>query len=242
MAEDKKTIIIYSDWQSIFQQLEDDEAGKLIKHFFSYVNDENPNLEDRLLRMAFEPMKLQLKRDLSKWEETKKKRSEAGKIGGINSGKTRAKEAKEANEANASNVKQSEANEAVNVNVNDSVIDNVNVIQKDISTPPKGVAIDFDKFIKTFNSFANRQFTVTDKVKGALKARLKKYTREQVVKAIASAHLDQYHIESNFKHLTPEFILREDKLEKYINANNSKPKTPASTGEIKIDHSNRPIV
>lgn len=236
MAEDKKTIIIYSDWQSIFQQLEDDEAGKLIKHFFSYVNDENPNLEDRLLRMAFEPMKLQLKRDLSKWEETKKKRSEAGKIGGINSGKTRAKEA---NEANASIVKQKEANEAVNVNVNDSVNDND--IKTYNTSPPKGVAIDFDKFIKAFNSFANRQFTVTDKVKGALKARLKKYTREQVVKAIASAHQDQYHIESNFKHLTPEFILREDKLEKYINANNIKPKPTNLQQEIKIDHSNRPI-
>jgi hypothetical protein len=113
MAENKKSIVIYSDWQSIFEQLDDLEAGKLIKHFFNYVNDKNPELEDRLLKMAFEPMKLQLKRDLSKWEQTKLRRSEAGKKGGLKSGEVRKNEA---NEAIASNDKQNEANEAVTVN------------------------------------------------------------------------------------------------------------------------------
>ena len=89
MAENKKSIVIYSDWQSIFEQLDDVEAGKLIKHFFNYVNDKNPELEDRLLKMAFEPIKLQLKRDLSKWEQTKIRRSEAGKKGGLKSGEIR---------------------------------------------------------------------------------------------------------------------------------------------------------
>jgi len=125
MAENKKSIVIYSDWQSIFEQLEDVEAGKLIKHFFDYVNDKNPELEDRLLKMAFEPMKLQLKRDLSKWEQTKLRRSESGKKGGLKSGEVRKNEA---NEANASTLKQNEANEAVTVN--DNV--NVNVTVNDI--------------------------------------------------------------------------------------------------------------
>lgn len=104
---------MYSDWESIFSQLEDHEAGILIKHFFSYVNDKNPVLEDRLLKMAFEPMKLQLKRDLIKWEETKKKRAEAGRKGGVKSGEVRSVEA---NEANASHDDVSQANEADNVN------------------------------------------------------------------------------------------------------------------------------
>lgn len=135
MAENKKSIVIYSDWQSIFEQLDDVEAGKLIKHFFNYVNDKNPQLEDRLLKMAFEPMKLQLKRDLSKWEQTKLRRSEAGKKGGLKSGETRKNEA---NEANASFVKQNEANEAVTVN--DTVTVNVNVtdiISNDINLKEK---------------------------------------------------------------------------------------------------------
>jgi len=65
--------------------------------------------------MAFKPIKNQLKRDLEKWEETKKKRSESGKAGGLRSGEVRKQN--EANEANASNFKQNEANEAVNDNV-----------------------------------------------------------------------------------------------------------------------------
>jgi hypothetical protein len=68
MAKDKKTILVYADWISIFEKLEDDEAGKLIKHFFRYVNDQNPSAPDRLTDIIFEPIKQQLKRDLKKYE------------------------------------------------------------------------------------------------------------------------------------------------------------------------------
>ena len=57
--------------------LTDEEAGKLIKHLLSYVNDEAPVLEDRMLEIVFEPIKQSLKRDLDKRQEIKKKRSEA---------------------------------------------------------------------------------------------------------------------------------------------------------------------
>jgi len=83
-----------------------------------------------------------------------------------------------------------------------------------VETPP----IDFGKFISFFNSFANRSFKISDKVKKALNARLKDYTKIQVQQAVTNAHLDQYHIDTNFKYLTPEFILRPDKLDKFLNA------------------------
>lgn len=109
----------------------------------------------------------------------------------------------------------------------------------DIITPPKGEEIDYSKFIETFNSFASRGFRVTDKVKKALNARLKSgYTRKEILTAIKNAHNDKYHIENGFKDLTPEFILREEKLEKFLN------KQPIQTSTHipvfnKIDHSNR---
>ena len=78
MAENKKSFIAYADWVSVFNMLTDEEAGKLVKLIFSYVNDENPDVQDRVLKMAFEPIKSQLKRDLSKWVEIKEKRREAG--------------------------------------------------------------------------------------------------------------------------------------------------------------------
>ena len=69
MAKDKKSVLIYVDWIATFNKLEDDEAGRLIKHFFSYINDLNP-VSDRLTELLFEPIKQQLKRDLKAYEQT----------------------------------------------------------------------------------------------------------------------------------------------------------------------------
>jgi hypothetical protein len=66
--EGKNNIVIYRDWISIFESLTDDEAGKLIKHFYRYVNDLNPEAPDRLTALLFEPIKQTLKRDLRKYE------------------------------------------------------------------------------------------------------------------------------------------------------------------------------
>jgi len=110
MAKDKKSFVMYCDQQSIFKMLPDEIAGRLIKHILAYVNDENPVTDDLVLQLAFEPIKMQLKRDLRHWDEVRGKRSESGKLGG------RPK-------------KQTEAKKAVNVNVN--VTDNVNVNDND---------------------------------------------------------------------------------------------------------------
>src|SRR5690554_5984858 len=116
MAQGKKAFVMYCDWENVFEMLTNDEAGKLVKHLFAYVNDKKPALDDRILQVAFEPIKQQIKRDQQKYEDTRKKRVEAGRAGGIKSGESRSgsKQGK-ANEANASNVKQVKANEAVTV-------------------------------------------------------------------------------------------------------------------------------
>jgi len=75
MAENKKGFVLYADQKLIFDDLTNEEAGILIKHIFSYVNDENPELKDRLIDMAFKPIKLQLKRDLIKYEVVKERNS-----------------------------------------------------------------------------------------------------------------------------------------------------------------------
>src|SRR5690348_4828741 len=83
MAENKKSVLVYADWENTFEQLSDEEAGKLIKHFFKYINDKNPELNDRLLKIAFEPIKQQLKRDLKKWDNSKKEKSNNGRLGNL---------------------------------------------------------------------------------------------------------------------------------------------------------------
>lgn len=79
MATDKKGFILYADQKELFDQLPNDKAGELIKHIFSYVNDESPSTDDLLIKLAFTPIKQQLKRDLKKFEDTKLQRSNAGK-------------------------------------------------------------------------------------------------------------------------------------------------------------------
>jgi len=82
MAKDKKSFLLYCDQQGVFNKLPDEIAGKLIKHIFAYVNDENPPCNDLLLTIAFEPIKTQLKRDLRKYDEYIDKQKFNGAKGG----------------------------------------------------------------------------------------------------------------------------------------------------------------
>lgn len=126
MADGKKSFVLYCDLIHTVDLLDDVLAGKLLKHLLRYVNDQNPETDDTVLKIAFEPIKRQLKRDLVSWSETRVERVKAGTKGGINSGKSRRKKQNKANEPNASKSKQTQANEAVTVtvNVNDTVNNN----------------------------------------------------------------------------------------------------------------------
>ena len=118
MAQDKKGFILYADQKALFEQLPNDKAGELIKFIFAYVNDENPVTEDLIINLAFTPIKQQLKRDLIKFEETKEKRSEAGKAGANKRWQNIANDSKR-----ISTIAKIAVNDNVNVNVKEKVID-----------------------------------------------------------------------------------------------------------------------
>lgn len=61
MAKDKKSFILYCDQKGIWDKLDNEQAGKLIKHILAYVNDENQSSPDFITELAFEPIKQQLK-------------------------------------------------------------------------------------------------------------------------------------------------------------------------------------
>ena len=72
----KKSFILYADYIKHIERLSDDEAGKLFKAIFCYVNNGRlPDL-DGMSAMAFSFISNQLDNDLQKYEETCKKRSE----------------------------------------------------------------------------------------------------------------------------------------------------------------------
>lgn len=132
--EEKKSFILYNDYLELFQELNNNDAGELIKHILKYVNDLDPKSENSLVKLSFIPIKQQLKRDNEKWDKYIKKQSENGKQGG------RPKIPKKAVGylANPTKAKKADTvNVTVNDNVNDTVNDNVTVIKKHISISAK---------------------------------------------------------------------------------------------------------
>ena len=76
----------------------------------------------------------------------------------------------------------------------------------------------YKKFIDKFNEITKKNYKGSEMVKKQLNARLKNnYTLDEIFRAIETCHKDKYHQE-NPQFLTPEFITRADKLEKYLNA------------------------
>jgi len=90
-------------------------------------------------------------------------------------------------------------------------------IIKDLNN--KTNAIDFDALLVFFNKTTGKNLRlINPKTKAQFNARLREgYTKEDIMKAIRNCSVDKYHIE-NPKYLTPEFISRPDKMEKYANA------------------------
>lgn len=91
-------------------------------------------------------------------------------------------------------------------------------------------SVDFNKFIAWFNSAKTingkpAQYKLTDKVKGKLKKAIKNYSSAQIAIVLKNVMKDNYHVETNFKYVTPEFITRDDIIEKYLNVQETvKPK------------------
>lgn len=138
MAEGKNSFILYCDQRGMWNHLTDEQAGRLIKHIFAFVNDENPTA-DFITELAFQGIKSAMLRDLEKYKQIRLDRVEAGRAGGRADRKqNQAKPSKtKQTQAKPSKRKQTQANEAVNVNVNvnDSVNVNVNEKKEKKATP-----------------------------------------------------------------------------------------------------------
>jgi uncharacterized phage protein (TIGR02220 family) len=87
--------------------------------------------------------------------------------------------------------------------------------------------IDSSKLLSLFNSLLGKQAKVVNsKTKTQIKQRLKEgYTKDDIVNAIRNASKDPFHIESNYKYLTLEFLTKPDKLDRFVNMGDFKIKT-----------------
>lgn len=134
----KKSFVAYADWKDTFDNLPDEIAGKLIKHIFAYVNDENPISNDYVIDAVFSNIKNTLKRDLKKWESQLEQRRNAGK---------KSAEMRALTKVNDRSISFNEKTR--NSTVSDSVSVSVNVIKE--KNIPLSLESDFSKFWSLYN-------------------------------------------------------------------------------------------
>ncbi len=75
---DKKSFILYKDQKEIIDELSDEEAGKLFKAIYQYIDTKKVNLTGSL-KLIFIPFRNSFDRDEKKYDEIVEKRSNAGK-------------------------------------------------------------------------------------------------------------------------------------------------------------------
>lgn len=119
---EKKWFLLYLDMWPQLSKLRDEELWNVFRNVFRYQNWEEVEHNDRLCELVFEGIRSTLDRDWKTWADERKRRAEAGKLGGLAKA-SKASNAKE-NVAMPSKGKKMLAN--VPVIVSDSVTESVN--------------------------------------------------------------------------------------------------------------------
>ena len=79
------------------------------------------------------------------------------------------------------------------------------------------------EYVTAINNILGKQYRLTEKIAPKIKKILTEYTMPEIKKAVKHARADEYHKQNQWKHLTPEFFTRSDKVEKWLNATNGTP-------------------
>jgi len=202
MAENKKSFVAYCDWQETFEELSDEEAGKLVKHLFNYVNDKNPETSDKLTKMCFIPIKQSLKRDLKKYEKYVHKQSVNGKKGGRPKNPTLSQKTQPF-------IEKPKKADSVSVSVSDTIITIEEEIFKKASSKYKMYAEQLYKDKVFIEALSRNQ--IKDPNKDVSKNTIHKYLK------LFLSHLDEYkHVHDNKKQFSANFSnwLRKQKIVK----------------------------
>ena len=129
-------MVLYHDKYRALSALDDHDFRLVLDALMRYSETGEQVELSGYLGAIYQLLAAKLDEDIERYERTVEARREAGRKGGVNSGKTRSSAAKgEANEANAHFASQNEANEA---NQNQSQNQNQNRNQISLPLPPQG--------------------------------------------------------------------------------------------------------
>lgn len=174
-------------------------------------------------------------------------------VGGVNSHKTtRLTVCKYDSYQQSLHVKQTTAVRTLYTNNKEDNNNNNNIVEfpkKETLDVEDSLTERVNKFILKFNSLkeiytgSKGRFRKTADVSQKFRQRIKDYKPNEIVSAIEKAFTHQLHKEHNYQYLTPSYILREEILERYINADTTQLQSKNDfiyTERPKpIDHANR---
>jgi hypothetical protein len=186
----KKSFVFYDSWGEVFEEMTDEEAGKMIKTMIIYHREKTVNNMPLTLRLAFALIKNQMDADREKYDDICEKRKQSGAKGGD------AKEKKKQKVANAKFAKQNKqkvASVADNDNDNDNDDDINTLFESDYIAPThkditkycaeNNLKIDVDKFFAHYRSIGWK--TVSGAPIEDWKALAQKWNAEDKAKIVA---------------------------------------------------------
>ena len=186
MAE-KKSFVIYKDWNNFFKLLSDEELGVMFRAIFNYaLNDIEPNFDNVGMMWVFSILKGHLDRDKEKYEVICEIRRENGRKGGLR--KQENLKQKIASDSkcyqklpNSSKLYQSVANLADNDNVNDNVNDNDKTLSSPFSSKTE---VRYSETFLAFWAEYPKKVGKADAFKKYSKLKLNKADNEDIISAL----------------------------------------------------------
>jgi len=229
MMGDKNSFLLYKNWGKSINKLSDEEAGKLIKSIFTYVQGrEKTEFDELATEMIFDIIVDSLERDLEKYKKTVKRNQENGKKGG----RPRKPEVITETQNNPVGFKESEGLKKIPKKAdidNDNGIDNVNDIDnvkdKDIEEPLVGNKVSnnsqsnelIKEVVNHLNLINNSKYKhTTDNTRKHIKARINDgYTFDDFKLVIEYKVYEWKNDEKMRKFIRPETLFG-SKFESYL--------------------------
>lgn len=191
----KKGFLLYTDQKEIFETLTPEQCKELVLAIFNYPEERELS---PIVKIAFIPIKNQLKRDMEKWEEKTKKRSDAGKKGMEKRWKKLKNRDKITNDNNVINgyqpITKITVNDNVNVNDNDININKYISKEKHKTYTTENLTIEqvSKRLEKLFNDATGKKSKIPPNVLKNLAYWLETYEPNDIARAIRQIPKDDY--------------------------------------------------
>ena len=229
---ERNSFVLFTEIVEVIKELTNEQKGILFQTILDYQLGIEPEIDDPIIKIAFIPIKQNLDRNNEKWERTRAARSEAGKKGMRSRWDNKVITNDNKNNKAISEITKITVNVNDNGNVNENVNENVNdkdkVDYQLIADMYNNTCVSFPKITK-----------LSDSRKKAIKARLKKYSVEDLQKAFEMAEESDFLKGSNKRNWSASFdwLMNDSNIAKVLDGNYKN-----KTGKIEIDNKLRNFI